>query len=211
MIERLLMFGLTVLMSGSCVAAATYTFSGHLYQTANGSYTTAMSVTGNFTTTNPLPANLPITDIQALVTSWSFTDGVNSYTSINSFPNTHMQVQTDGAGNIIGWSMNFVTPNPPWVVNVTPINYVSFFTGTSTCTDFATTGGTCQNTTGNCSPFAINVNNQASYFGACSSWVSAITPTTSVPTLSKLGLIAAAGLIAIGAALALRAIQRRQG
>ena len=56
--------------------AATYTYSGGNFVDVLGDYTTMMRVTGQFTVAVPLAPNLPFTDITALVTSYSFGDGV---------------------------------------------------------------------------------------------------------------------------------------
>lgn len=75
--------------------AATYTFTGANYNAADinnftscpggsgncGAYTTAMAQAGSFTTVNPLPDNLNNQDILALVTSFSFSDGLTVYDS----------------------------------------------------------------------------------------------------------------------------------
>ena len=76
-------------LSGTAVAT-TYTFVGSTYTTAFSPYTTAMSVTGTFDTASPLPANMNNLDIgpngSGLVTAWSFSDGVNTFTQANSTP-----------------------------------------------------------------------------------------------------------------------------
>jgi hypothetical protein len=75
--------------------AATYTFTGPTYSTANitnftscpggsgdcGAYTTAMSQEGWLTIAAPLPGNLNGEDITALVTAFSFSDGLTTYAS----------------------------------------------------------------------------------------------------------------------------------
>lgn len=91
--------------------AATYTFTGPNYSAANitnftscpggsgdcGAYTTAMAQGGSFTTAAPLPGNLNNVDITALVTAFSFSDGLTVYAS------TDPQVTLLGVGaNTIG-------------------------------------------------------------------------------------------------------------
>ncbi|KRD22113.1 MULTISPECIES: IPTL-CTERM sorting domain-containing protein [Acidovorax] len=75
--------------------AATYTYAGPPYSATNlhnytncipgfgncGTYTTAMAQAGSFTTAAPLPGNLNFTDITAQVTSFSFSDGLTTYSS----------------------------------------------------------------------------------------------------------------------------------
>jgi Bacterial Ig-like domain (group 3)/IPTL-CTERM motif len=91
-------------------SATTYTYTGALYTSATPftgpctaapctNYTTAMRVTGSFTTAAPLAANLNNVNIVALVTSFSFNDGINTYSS--SDPNTRIRsfdASTDNAG-----------------------------------------------------------------------------------------------------------------
>jgi hypothetical protein len=188
--------------SGAAAASTTYVFTGHQYQTANGSYTTSMSITGSFTTTAPLAANLTTsTNITPLIKSWSFSDGVNAYTAANSVQNGDTEVTTDSAGNINGWSMNLVSPLPPWVANVTPINSVIIFSGTSTSTQIATTGGVCEDTTGLCSPLAENINDVANYQGTPDTWATRQAPAVvavPVPALDPLALVLLAMLVATG-------------
>lgn len=62
-------------------------------------YPLAARITGSFTTVLPLPANLPATEISGLISAYSFSDGVNTYASID--PNVRVgvfQVQTDAGG-----------------------------------------------------------------------------------------------------------------
>lgn len=65
-------------------------------------YTVGMRISGSFATEVQLPANLPAdTNISALVTSFNFTDGINTYSS--SDPNVRryrMEAATGSDGNI---------------------------------------------------------------------------------------------------------------
>jgi hypothetical protein len=94
--------------------ATTYTYAGQPYSTGAisnftppcvvgpcANFTGTMRVSGSFTTTTPLPANQPLTDISGLVTAYSFNDGVNTYSSsdVNVRRNA-FQVATDSLGNI---------------------------------------------------------------------------------------------------------------
>jgi len=90
---------------------ATYLYSGLLYVIFNtnstctvgtcASYTTAMRVTGSFTTAGPLAANLTLANIASLVTSYSFNDGVN--TIADGDPDARVvrfRVSTNGSAGI---------------------------------------------------------------------------------------------------------------
>jgi hypothetical protein len=116
---------LAVLSLGLSAAACatTYTYTGLPYNTATAPYTTAMSITGNFTTASPLPASMAITDIGPngtnLVTSWSFTDGINTYTQANSVVLPQLgtfRIGTDATGSITSFYIQIEQPLPPHVV-----------------------------------------------------------------------------------------------
>ena len=95
------------------IQAATYSYTGTTYDiivnnttctigNCPATYTAAMHVTGSFTTASPLAANLSNVDVSALVTSYSFTDGIN--TIANSDPNARIDdfhVSTNSSGAIV--------------------------------------------------------------------------------------------------------------
>lgn len=71
-----------------------------------GDYSSAMRVTGSFTTPVPLGANLVSVDISGTVTGFSFNDGLQTFAS--SDPDVSVQnmiVSTDGAGVVTGWTI----------------------------------------------------------------------------------------------------------
>ena len=99
--------GVVILILLAIPAAAqttTYTYTGDPYTAATAPYVLGGQVTGTFTTANPLPAFLPLTDITPSLQSLSFSDGVATRTLANSFVCT-FQVATDGAGNITRWEI----------------------------------------------------------------------------------------------------------
>jgi hypothetical protein len=81
-------------------------------------YTTAMSLSGSFSTATPLAPNLPAgTEITAQVTAYSFSDGVNIYSSAD--PDARIrtfQVGTDGQGNIVTENIQLTR----WLTGSTP-------------------------------------------------------------------------------------------
>jgi hypothetical protein len=144
---------------GGAASATTYTYVGPNFQFIGGvGYTTSMSITGTFDTASPLAANMPLTDIGPapgglnLVTAWSFTDGVNTYTQANSIPFgnlfAYFRVQTDALGNINGFYIQFSGPLPPNAIG-NPMHVITMTTPTpqsqgingALCT--AVTGTTC--------------------------------------------------------------------
>jgi hypothetical protein len=108
-----------------CAAsAATYVYTGPNYQFVQAPYTAAMSMSGSFTTTSPLPASMSPTDIGPngtnLVTGWSFNDGVNTFTQANSVPLPQFgtfRIGTDASGNINAFYIQLESPLPPHAVN----------------------------------------------------------------------------------------------
>ncbi|PWT87387.1 MAG: hypothetical protein C5B56_10570 [Proteobacteria bacterium] len=100
--------------------ATTYTLSNATYTKVSGVYSGATGVTGSFTTAVPLPAGLTLASIASgagglgYVTSWSFSDGVNTYTDLNSGPLSNngafFSVSTDGAGAITDMRISLVSP-----------------------------------------------------------------------------------------------------
>ena len=107
-------------------SATTYTYTGTPYTgvSGSGSFTTAMSVTGWFTTASPLPPSMPATTIgptgtSPLVTGWSFSDGLSTYTSANSeeiYSPSSFTIATDASGNISTFTVGFMSPLRPHTV-----------------------------------------------------------------------------------------------
>jgi hypothetical protein len=108
-----LVFVLVALCMSPSVLATTYVYTGPPFTSKTdftppcgtgpcGNYALGGRITGQFTTAAPLPPNLASPDAHALVTSYSFTDGVATYSSSN--PNTRFSIfaiSTNAAGNII--------------------------------------------------------------------------------------------------------------
>jgi len=114
---------LAIVFFALCLAGAasgtTYTYAGKTYSIAGSPYTTAMSITGTFDTAAPLPANTNFLDIgprgSGLVTGWSFSDGVNTYTQGNS--DGVFSVTTDAKGNFSFYVISLTSPRPPIALN----------------------------------------------------------------------------------------------
>lgn len=154
---------LTILALAACAhaSAATYTFNGANYSQGNitnftaapcapssqcAAFTTAMRQQGRFTTAAPLQANLVAADISALITSYSFQDGLTQYTS--GGPNDYLglaTVATDGMGNITAvaltvgkWQTASHGVNDR--ISVMAVNDVSYH---NALCDFVTPSGAC--------------------------------------------------------------------
>ena len=96
-------------------AAVTYTFTGPNYSLLTpftsctigscANFTTSMNVQGSFTTSVPLAANLTFQDISTQILSYSFTDGIDTFT--NTDPNTRISfftVSTDAFGRFTSYA-----------------------------------------------------------------------------------------------------------
>jgi len=110
----------------SYARATTYALSGATYDPASlfGVYTNATGISGSFTTAVPLPRNLVNAPIAGgagglrYVKSWSFDDGVFTYTKANSAlwngandPASSFVVSTDSAGNITDFFIVLTMPS----------------------------------------------------------------------------------------------------
>jgi hypothetical protein len=122
---------LVALMLAPHAWATTYTLSGATYDPAHGYglYVNATGVTGSFTTASPLPPNLANAPIAGgtgglgFVTSWSFYDGVFTYTEANSALWTDVDdnadsfaVSTDSGGNITDFFIVLTMPSSGAVI-----------------------------------------------------------------------------------------------
>ena len=91
-------------------ADATYTYVGKSLgptpPNPYSPYTPADSVHGFFTLSSALGPSVPnMTDITGLVTAFSFSDGVQSYTQASSLGIEDFKVATDGSGAIEAWQV----------------------------------------------------------------------------------------------------------
>lgn len=188
--------------------AATYIYQGNNYYSilVGTTYTTSMHISGSFATANPLPANLTSTDIgptgSNLVQSWSFNDGVNTYTPANSYiiPAAFM-VTTDSNGNISQILIGIFSPLPPHALG----DSISGVVFDSSNYDQAASGAPCMNLSGST---CIGANGNVATGGFASSipgtFSLAVTSTTPVPTLTEWGMIILSSLLALGTVFTLR-------
>jgi hypothetical protein len=82
-------------------ADTTYTYTGNEFQSATAPYTLTDFVSGFFTLASPLGDNLAAA--AETPTSYSFTDGVQTFSSVSPPPNVTFKISTDLSGNIDGW------------------------------------------------------------------------------------------------------------
>ena len=98
------------------VFADEYSFTGPNYthfSDNNRLYTTNMRVTGSFTTSTPIPPNSYNFHILDILTSWSFSDGVQTITNLNGVVYSHLPYgfNTDAQGHVTsGWFLTELEP-----------------------------------------------------------------------------------------------------
>jgi hypothetical protein len=112
-----------------------YTYTGNdftLVQMVQGPYTTSDSVMGTIVLSAPLPANLPSgTDESALLVSYSFSDGVQTLTNLDSHASFFL-FGTSPSGAITLW--NIIITNTPNLSEIATSNNTNF------ASDFGTIG-----------------------------------------------------------------------
>ncbi|MBD9391409.1 MULTISPECIES: IPTL-CTERM sorting domain-containing protein [unclassified Acidovorax] len=201
--------------STTYVATAAGNYTGFTNFTVCGTppcqnFTAAMSTSGSFTTTAPLAANLASAQLGALVSAFSFSDGLTTYTHTD--PNTRVwnfRVTTDASGAITG--VNILIQR--WISGAAPHNIgdrFSFFeTSTTAARHNMFCSGIAVSTAGvadSCG-FAGSDTSTSSAIPVSLVWSAAVA-ASSIPTLSEWALMAMAGWMAM---VAFQRLQRRDG
>ncbi len=91
-------------------ADITYTYTGNDFQTATAPYTTTDFVSGSFTLASALGDNLVLAS--ETPTSYSFSDGVQTISSLSPPTDVTFEISTDASGKIDGWFINLENPSP---------------------------------------------------------------------------------------------------
>lgn len=107
-------FALAALFAGSAASAqAVYVYTGNNFTNVFApGYTTSDKITGTLTLSSTLPSSLTtLTNEVALVTSYSFSDGVNTFNSpcCDTGNQTIFDFMTDSSGNITNWVVTLET------------------------------------------------------------------------------------------------------
>ncbi len=185
---RNIMLSCMFLAASSLAYAATYTYTGPAYPSGSisgSSFTPAMNISGQFTTSAPLPSSATV-QLGSLATSWDFFDGVNHFTNANSIQLYNdpalFQVTTDASGTIISYTIAFQNPLPTNTVNQ-PMNLI-FVNATQRQVYI---GATCVSLSGAICNNASSSSNGVNDFTAGGSW-SVSSGLSSIPTLSEWGV-----------------------
>ena len=181
MVRRIAIALLGVWLSGAALGT-TYTYVGPTYTGAASPYTTAMSITGTFDTAAPLPANMSLANIgphgSALVTAWSFSDGVHTYTQANSDPGPFaFSVATDALGNVTLFDIDLISPRPPIAINDIVDNII--FANCCGPVYVAVDSATCNmvDIANECTGYPSANSGSANTFGAFTPTFTAVPPT----------------------------------
>ena len=205
---KLLCFLLAMLVSAAALSA-TYVYSGPPYTSVGGTYNTSMRISGVFTTAAPLASNLSNAEIGplglGLVTGWSFSDGVTTYTNDNSMNyggiGADFSVSTDGAGDITAFSIGLKKP----IQGLHPIMVDAFRVATSPVLYHATSQSPCLSYIELLLPICAQFDDPGPNFGLAQNAGSFTTlQLTAIPTLSGGGVLLLLGLMAVSTALYLR-------
>jgi hypothetical protein len=111
-LRPILLSALLLLLPAPTFADTVYTYTGNTFTTflaepgaPSNAYNTLNSVSGSFTVSSPLAANL--SSYEFTPTAYSFTDGVNTFdTAPESVVNSFFEVWTDSSGDITAWVIN---------------------------------------------------------------------------------------------------------
>lgn len=130
--------GIALLLCSGFAGAATYTFTTDPYTTyvppSGNAFDPGTFTSGSIVTSAPVPPNLNFGDITSLITSYSFSDGLHSYTPANSVIHPTFgigggfKVNTDAQGNITDAFVLIMATVPSNAVD-SPVNYFAFGDG----------------------------------------------------------------------------------
>lgn len=90
--------------TGSAVQAANYNYTGANYAVAFSPFTNGMSISGSFDVVSPLSASMALNDISSSLTSYSFFNGLQNFTTGGTV--SAFSIATNAAGEISDWSIN---------------------------------------------------------------------------------------------------------
>lgn len=170
--------------------ATTYSYTGDNFTSATGVYSTAMRITGTITTSSPIPPDSAGLNISGLLTSWSFSDGVQTINSANGviYPAILPQVTTDSSGNIVDVVL-YVFSDPIGVALDDLDNLIWIAPGIN----YGAKNGICTGVSGGvCSAWTVPDLGQAFTTGV---WVTGDLPVPPIPTMTQWSLMLMALLL----------------
>ena len=99
--------------AGSVEASATYTYTGSPFTNFYFGWSGGTSVTGSMTLSAPLGDNLNLASVTPI--AFSFTDGDDTITNLNTNPGTQFLFSTDSSGAIINWANNYARTSTDFI------------------------------------------------------------------------------------------------
>jgi hypothetical protein len=107
-LRSLFLSALLLVLSAPLLADTVYTYTGNDFNTFSSPtvFTSADSLTGSFTVATPLGANL---EVQLQPVSFSFSDGVETFTQANTTASSNLVVFTDASGDILAWDISLIS------------------------------------------------------------------------------------------------------
>lgn len=175
-------------------------------------YAAATTPSGSFTTSAPLPANMAGSNIAGSLVSYSFSDGINTYSSADSDVRLHtMTVATDGTGAIVS-SLVLVEK---WLTGTAPhaagnrFSFVQLNTSTisgthnTVCTTLGVSPAGVADSCMAESPDASRSRGTNAFFTWSSISIAPANPA-SIPTTSEWGLVGMALLLCLAGCTAVR-------
>lgn len=110
--------------------ATTYVVPSGVWQTTLGAYEPGMTFSASFTTASPLPANANSgafgPDLLNLLTKWHVSDGITTFTHVNSLLEaSYFNAFTDEDGIISDLEFGFTTPSGP-IADGDQVNQIFF-------------------------------------------------------------------------------------
>jgi hypothetical protein len=173
-------------------------------------FNTGIGASGSFTTAAPLAANLVAANITALVTAFSFSDGIHTYASTNPAVRVFLfNISTNAAGAITASDVRVQRWLTGAAVHVAGDRHSMLEIRATSEVDYnapcLTVGVSPAGVADSCTVIG-NDTSRSLAFGSARVWAiaAAATAALSVPTLSEWGLILMAGLVGLAALATLR-------
>ena len=166
-LKNIVICGLMLFWATWVKADYTYTYTGNNFSLVQSPFTSDDGITGYFTVASPLGPNFASSDIGPvglnLVTSWSFSNGLQTFDQNNSYPeyalSNKFTVSTDASGNIKTAKIALMSPiaSQPDAV----VSKIQIFFSSGSGSDFSDTNNYCATITGGYCTQTMNMTNAA--------------------------------------------------